>query len=94
MTIGQTWKSTTTRTCSRKELTCRPTPPNRPRILTLLGFVLIAGLQYFYIGKIVMGLLFLFTGGFFFVGTVISCFTIRGETRRVNARRARRAAGY
>ena len=39
-------------------------------------------------------LLFLFTGGFFFVGTVISCFTIRGETRRVNARRARRAARF
>ncbi|MEH0058730.1 hypothetical protein [Auritidibacter ignavus] len=39
-----------------------------------------------------MGLLFLLTGGFFFVGTVISCFTIRGETRRVNERRARRAA--
>ena len=68
--------------------------PGLALVLTLLGFVLIAGLQYFYIGKIVMGLLFLFTGGFFFVGTVISCFTIRGETRRVNERRARRDARY
>ena len=58
-------------------------------VLTIVGFFFVAGLKYFYLGKIFMGILFLLTLGFFYVGTVISLFTIRGETRRVNARRAR-----
>lgn len=57
-------------------------------VLTIVGFFFIAGLQYFYIGKIFTGILFLLTLGFLYVGTIISLFTIRGETRRVNARRA------
>ncbi|SMY12449.1 hypothetical protein [Brevibacterium jeotgali] len=57
-------------------------------VLTILGFFFVAGLQYFYIGKIFTGILFLLTLGFLYVGTIISLFTIRGETRRVNARRA------
>lgn len=57
-------------------------------VLTIVGFFFVAGLQYFYLGKIVTGILFLLTLGFLYVGTIISLFTIRGETRRVNARRA------
>ncbi|MGO1399161.1 MAG: NINE protein [Brevibacterium yomogidense] len=57
-------------------------------VLTILGFFFIAGLQYFYLGKILKGILFLLTLGFLYVGTIISLFTIRGETRRVNAKRA------
>nr|WP_232483638.1 TM2 domain-containing protein [Brevibacterium yomogidense] len=57
-------------------------------VLTILGFFFVAGLQYFYLGKILKGILFFLTLGFFYVGTVISLFTIRGETRRVNAKRA------
>lgn len=57
-------------------------------VLTILGFFFVAGLQYFYLGKILKGILFLLTLGFFYIGTIISLFTIRGETRRVNARRA------
>lgn len=57
-------------------------------VLTILGFFFVAGLQYFYLGKILKGILFLLTLGFFYVGTVISLFTIRGETRRINAQRA------
>lgn len=57
-------------------------------VLTILGFFFIAGLQYFYLGKILKGILFLLTLGFLYVGTIISLFTIRSETRRVNARRA------
>jgi TM2 domain-containing membrane protein YozV len=57
-------------------------------VLTILGFFFVAGLQYFYLGKIFTGILFLLTLGFLYVGTIISLFTIRGETRRVNARRA------
>ncbi len=61
--------------------------PGLALVLTFLGFVLLAGLQYFYIGKIFKGFLFLITLGFLYVGTIISLFTIRGETRRVNMRR-------
>lgn len=62
--------------------------PGIALVLTFLGFVLLAGLQYFYIGKIGKGVLFLLTAGFFFVGTFISLFTITGETKQINAQRA------
>jgi TM2 domain-containing membrane protein YozV len=38
---------------------------------TLLGFFGVAGIQRFVVGQVGMGLLFLFTGGFCLVGTVI-----------------------
>jgi TM2 domain-containing membrane protein YozV len=70
----------------------RPAAPAKDEglalVLTILGFFFVAGLQYFYLGKIFTGILFLLTLGFLYVGTIISLFTIRGETRRVNARRA------
>lgn len=65
-----------------------PKDPGMALVLTLLGFIALAGLQYFYIGKIGKGVLFLLTAGFFFVGTFISLFTITGETKQINAQRA------
>ncbi|GAA4283287.1 hypothetical protein GCM10022261_08180 [Brevibacterium daeguense] len=62
--------------------------PGLALVLTILGFFFIAGLQYFYIGKIFKGILFLVTLGFLYIGTIVSLFTISGETRQVNARRA------
>lgn len=62
--------------------------PGLALVLTILGFFFVAGLQYFYLGKIIKGVLFLLTLGFFYVGTIISLFTIGGATRRVNAERA------
>ena len=35
-----------------------------------------AGIHYFYVGRIGKGLLYLFTGGFFFIGWFIDCFKI------------------
>ena len=35
------------------------------------GFIIVAGVQRFYVGQIGMGLLFLFTGGFCLIGTII-----------------------
>jgi TM2 domain-containing membrane protein YozV len=40
-------------------------------LTTLLGFIIIAGVQRFIIGQIGMGLLYLFTGGLCFIGTII-----------------------
>ena len=45
--------------------------PTTVLLLTLLGFVVIAGVQRFYVGQIGMGLVYLFTAGFCFVGTII-----------------------
>jgi len=40
-------------------------------LFTLLGFVVVAGVQRFVIGQIGMGLLYLFTGGFCLIGTIV-----------------------
>lgn len=62
--------------------------PGLAFILALLGFFFLAGLQYFYLGKYIKGILFLITIGFFYIGTIISLFTIQRATRKVNRRRA------
>ena len=62
--------------------------PGIALVLTIIGFFFIAGLQYFYIGKIVKGVLVLLTLGFLSIGTIISLFTISGETKAINAQRA------
>ncbi|QHS54944.1 TM2 domain-containing protein [Mucilaginibacter sp. 14171R-50] len=40
-------------------------------LYTLIGFVLVAGVQRFMVGQTVMGLLYLFTGGFCLIGTIV-----------------------
>lgn len=62
--------------------------PGLAFVLALLGFFFLAGLQYFYLGKFLKGFLFLITLGFLYVGTIISLFTIRRATRKVNRKRA------
>ena len=44
--------------------------------MCLIGFVGIAGLHRFYVGKTGSGLLYLFTLGFFFLGTFLDLFSI------------------
>lgn len=55
-------------------------------LLTLLGIIGIAGLQYLYLGKPLKGLLWFFTLGVFGFGTLIDIFTIGSavETYNVN----------
>ena len=45
--------------------------PTTVLLLTVLGFVVVAGVQRFYLGQIGMGLLYLFTAGFCLIGTII-----------------------
>ncbi|MDB5123630.1 MAG: hypothetical protein JWP94_1759 [Mucilaginibacter sp.] len=40
-------------------------------LFTLLGLVVVAGVQRFVVGQIGMGLLYLFTGGFCLIGTIV-----------------------
>ncbi len=45
--------------------------PQMILLVTVLGFVVVAGIQRFMIGQIGMGLLYLFTGGLCLIGTII-----------------------
>lgn len=49
-------------------------------ILCLIGFVGLGGLHDFYVGKIGMGIVKLFTLNFFGIGTVIDLIKIAGGT--------------
>ncbi len=40
-------------------------------VTTLLGFVVVSGIQRFLLGQIGMGLLYLFTGGLCLIGTIV-----------------------
>ncbi len=45
--------------------------PNLILLTTLLGFVVVAGVQRFLVGQIGMGILYLFTGGLCLIGTIV-----------------------
>jgi len=51
---------------------------NTALILCAIGIVGIAGLHYFYTGKIGKGILYLLTGGLFLIGTIIDLISIAG----------------
>jgi TM2 domain-containing membrane protein YozV len=55
-------------------------------LLTLLGILGIAGLQYFYLGKPLKGLLWFFTLGIFGFGTLIDIFTIGSAAEAHNTK--------
>lgn len=66
-------------------------PPKEKGIafgLTLLGFVFVAGLQHFYLGRIGKGVLWFLTGGLLFVGTIYDLFTIGQQVKNTNTSRA------
>lgn len=52
----------------------------------LATFLGVAGLQHFYLGKPVRGIIWLLTWGLLGVGTLIDLFTLPGQTRDVNAK--------
>ena len=61
-------------------------------MLTLLGFVLIAGVQRFYIDQLGLGVLYLLTAGFCGVGTLIDLFRYKTLTFKYNRAEADKVA--
>jgi len=61
-------------------------------LTTILGFVVIAGVQRFILGEIGMGLLYLFTGGFCLIGTIIDLVNYKKMTFDYNAKIAQQVA--
>ena len=61
-------------------------------LFTLLGFVIIAGVQRFVTGQIGMGLLYLFTGGFCLIGTIVDLINYKNLTQEYNRKVALEAA--
>ncbi len=62
--------------------------PTTILIVTLLGFLGLAGIQRFLLGHIGMGLLFLFTGGICLIGTIIDLVNYKKMTFDYNQRQA------
>lgn len=67
--------------------------PTTILLLTLLGFVVIAGAHRFYLDQIGMGLVYLFTGGLCLIGTIVDVVRYRELTFKYNQRKAEEAAG-
>ena len=66
--------------------------PTNVLLLTLLGFVVVAGVGRFYLGQIGMGLLYLFTAGFCFIGTIIDIVSYKKLTFEYNQVKAQAIA--
>lgn len=58
--------------------------PDNILIGTILGFVIVAGVQRFMVGQIGMGLLYLFTGGLCLIGTIIDLVNYKKLTFEYN----------
>ncbi len=61
-------------------------------LFTLLGFVIIAGVQRIVLGQIGMGLLYLFTGGLCLIGTIVDLINHKSLTMEYNRKVALDAA--
>lgn len=63
-------------------------------LTTLLGFVIVAGVQRFIVGQIGMGLLYLFTGGLCLIGTIVDLVNYKELAFEYNRNIAREIASY
>ncbi|MFD0795245.1 TM2 domain-containing protein [Mucilaginibacter litoreus] len=57
-------------------------------IFTLLGFIGIAGVQRILVGQIVMGILYFFTAGFCFIGTIVDLINHQSLANEYNQKMA------
>lgn len=61
-------------------------------ILTILGFFGVAGIHRFFIGDILLGIVYFFTGGLCLIGTIVDLINVRSLTLRYNQQQANEAA--
>lgn len=61
---------------------------NEMLLLTLLGFVGVAGVQRFVMGDIALGIIYFLTGGLCLIGTIIDLIKINSLTMNYNQRQA------
>ena len=66
--------------------------PTNVLLLALLGFIILAGVHRFYMGQIGMGLLYLFTAGFCFIGTIIDLVNYKSLAFKYNQEKAQTIA--
>ncbi|MBO9620759.1 MAG: TM2 domain-containing protein [Niabella sp.] len=66
---------------------------NEMLLLTLIGFVGVAGIQRLVIGDIALGIIYLLTGGLCLVGTIIDLIKINSLTQEYNQKQALETAG-
>ena len=57
-------------------------------LLTLLGFAVLAGMQRFYVGQIGMGIAYLLTAGFCFIGTIVDLINHKSLALKYNQEKA------
>ncbi|OKS88982.1 hypothetical protein RG47T_4460 [Mucilaginibacter polytrichastri] len=62
--------------------------PQDIMLVTLLGFVGIAGVQRFLTGQTVMGLIYFFTAGFCFIGTIVDIINYKSLANEFNQKMA------
>lgn len=62
-------------------------------ICCLLGFVGAAGIQRFVLGQVAMGILYFFTAGLCFIGTIVDIINHKNITFEYNQRMAMEAMG-
>jgi TM2 domain-containing membrane protein YozV len=67
--------------------------PQMILLLTLVGFLGVAGIQRFIIDQIGMGLLYVFTGGLCLIGTIVDLVNYKSLTFEFNQKVARQVAG-
>ena len=66
--------------------------PQTIMIFTLIGFFGVAGIQRFVLGETGMGILYLFTGGFCGIGTIIDLVNNKKMTSQFNQKEAMETA--
>jgi TM2 domain-containing membrane protein YozV len=68
----------------------RPSQPQKDLglayLLWALTFVLVAGIQHFYLGKPIKGVIWLLTWGLFGIGTLVDLFTLPRQVIAINER--------
>ena len=67
--------------------------PQMILLLTLVGFLGVAGIQRFIIDQIGMGLLYVFTGGLCLIGTIVDIINYKNLAFEFNQKVARQVAG-